>query len=140
MPLPIRIGLIPGKGHYLVIHDAKIESYTLPGGAVSDLTNDVAQATANISKATAPQRYGTLVRGIGWSRAKPQGYGETAAEVRSTARHSLWVIEGTTGPITSTRPGGWLLVDGWLPRKSVRGQAPNYFMHEALAAAMRLHT
>lgn len=129
----------------LQIHETAIEAYLYPpSGEVYELVWDVTRDTRRIAKQIVPRRSGTLDRGIMSERPKPSGPLRTTGVVVSTARHSLWVIEGTVGPITPrTHKFLKLPATASTPRsgpfifkRQVRGQRPNNFLQHALTAAM----
>lgn len=104
--------------------------------------------TSNAKKA-APMRSGELIAGI-YGSVSRTGVKHLETTIWSTAPHSLFVLKGTHGPITSTRatdargrpPGKMRLAPGngygVLFRESVSGQdANNFFAVAAWRTASR---
>lgn len=125
------------------INDRGIQSLTAPGGDVWRMVRRMGRNTSVLAKAEAPPRgTGRLEAGIQDPEMTTVPF-EAQARVRSTARHSLWVHEGTQGPIR--RPGR-----GPMPihnrsrtavlafSRRVRGQRANPFLARALREAFTI--
>lgn len=126
------------KPMWIRVHEAEVMKFNLPGGEVYGMVQTTTRQAWTLSQVYAPKRTGRLMRGIQYDRPKVTGPYTNVGVVRSTAWHSLFVIEGTTGPIRSSRPGGWMLIEGIWPIREVKGQAANNFMARALAVALRM--
>lgn len=122
----------------VVVYDSRIQGMNAPGGDVNNYVRRKTGLTAVLAQDRAPVRTGRLKAGIRTDvRMVRQG---TVGRVRSTARHSLWVHEGTDSPIL---PEGEFL---WVPARKygsrrvkmdmVRGQAAQPFLAEALSVVM----
>jgi hypothetical protein len=131
----------------VVIYDSVLFNRT---GQVRRWADSLERNFTNAARAAAPARSGELVAGI-------HGYVERIGPrhlqtiVMSEAPHSLYVLAGTTGPITSTRltnakgtgpamlrlkPGGGYPA---LFREAVAGQEANNFFAVAARATARRH-
>lgn len=123
-----------------VPNEAGIQSLTAPGGHVYRFIQRMGRNTRTLAKRHAPVGQGTLRAGI---RGPDMAFYPRAvtARVHSTARHSLWVHEGTHGPIR--RPSG-----GVMPIRNVharahvlayarvvKGQRPQPFLRRGLREA-----
>lgn len=84
-----------------VANHAGIASLTMPGGMVYRWVFRFTGTVATVGRRNAPVGTGRLRRGIVAPPPTP-GPAMTEGHVYSTAGHSLWVHEGTTGPIRST--------------------------------------
>lgn len=122
----------------VVVYDTRIQGMSAPGGDVNNYVRRKTGLTAAVAQVNAPVRTGTLKRGIRTDvRTVRQG---AVGRVRSTARHSTWVHEGTYGPIL---PHGDFL---WVPGRKggtrrvkmpeVAGQRANPFLADALRTVM----
>lgn len=122
----------------VVVYDTRIQGMNVPGGEVNNYVRRKVGLTAVLAQEKAPVRTGRLKAGIRTDvRTVRNG---TVGRVRSTAKHSLWVHEGTTGPIFGN--AGFL----WVPsskygtrrvrRSEVAGQRANPFLAEALDVVM----
>lgn len=130
-----------GTAMRVVIYDSAITAMTAPGGDVYRYAHRKGQRTTLLAKMNAPKRSGALVRGIRMDIRKT-GRDRVVVRVRSQAAHSLFVHEGTTGPIYAHNPRGL-----WVPRRkygtsrrwreSVNGQKANPFLTRAMDAEMR---
>lgn len=122
-------------------HNVTIAGLTRTGGRVYRFTERVGDRARDRAERRAPVGQGTLRAGITGPYMQA-GVQESIATVYSTAPHTLYVHEGTTGPIR--RPGGGpmpihsvtnrSLVQGYAT--SVRGQRANPFMWRALRSAV----
>lgn len=148
---------------FMVIHNGVITGYILPGGAVSEDVNQTAQNAYKIAKFEAGliARTGKLERGIMWAKAKPESLDRTGSRVSSTAKHAMWVEEGTktitpdrgtylTVPRNKGDASGGTLRTAWLAggaggerpfflAKKIDGQEPKHIMRDALRQAMRTY-
>ncbi|QWY82769.1 hypothetical protein PP641_gp028 [Arthrobacter phage SilentRX] len=91
----------------LNIHEEAVQSYIREGGEVNNLLNDVAKevkrlsiiylnAGAGGSRGGGPHvRSGRLRGGLHWNRAKLEGPLQGVSRAISSAKHSLYFIEGT---------------------------------------------
>lgn len=153
----------------LEIHDGVISLYVMPGGEVDGEVNSVVKNARRLAEHFAPERSGALKRGIKSAHAVPYHPLKTSGRVSSTARHTLWVHDGTSriyphGPYllvpkgagratdSTTRNGGagTQLYRQWKGRgkkgarlfgrlESVRGQRAQPFLAEALVTAMGMY-
>lgn len=135
----------------VVMYDERM--YSGPGHLVYDWGQRVRRSLSRNTKAAAPVRSGELRAKV---RATMRRSGVRAININlySTAHHTMYVIGGTTGPITSTRtlpgargfgqrPAAMALSAGGGHaagyRFSVSGQAPNNFMAEGVRRTARTH-
>jgi hypothetical protein len=93
---------------FLDIHDEAVQSYIRPGGEVSNLLDDVARGVkvfsvtylstgAGGSRAGGPHiRSGRLLGGLWWNKAKLDGPLQGVARAGSSAKHSIFFLEGTS--------------------------------------------
>lgn len=111
-----------------------------PGGDVHNYVKRKAQRVKLYASIQAPKRTGALVAGLRIDVRK-RSSNSVIGYVRSTARHSRWVHEGTTGPIYAKR-GKYLRVPAYpgatlkVKRRSVRGQRAQPFLANALNQVM----
>lgn len=125
---------------FFVVYDSKITAMNAPGGQVYRYTRNKTEASVRAAKLFAPKRTGRLAGGIRMD-VRQTSRDRVVGRVRSTARHSQWVHEGTrtpifpvNGPYLRLRPGNGY---GFSMRKAVRGQSANPFLANALAVGMR---
>jgi hypothetical protein len=126
----------------VVINHAGISSMNYPGGHVYQFTRRMGRNTSHLGRVFAPKRRGELAAGVDEPNMRSFATG-VEAFIWSTARHTMWVHEGTRTPIT--RPNG-----GIMPihnasrtaviafRSAVRGQRANPFLARALRDAFRI--
>jgi hypothetical protein len=139
MAVLVTVGFRSRGEVFFVVYDSKITAMNAPGGNVYRYTHHKTEATMLLAKALAPKRSGRLAGGIR-KDVRQTSRDRVVGRVRSTARHSTWVHEGTHGPIVPTsgtymrlRPGGGY---GFSMRKVVRGQSANPFLERAMAVTM----
>lgn len=125
----------------VTVNSRQISFEHQPGGDIQKKTMNVMRSAKAKAIVAAPARSGELKRRHRIWAPPGQVYGVTGV-LANDAEHAKYVMHGTTGPITSKRPGGMLLVPR--PRggpkvrmHSVRGQRPNDWMTPALDAAVR---
>lgn len=137
----------------VVIYDSRLFE---PGSHVSRWANSVERGFVLHAQEEAPTNTGELVAGIhGESfRVGPKHW---EVHIHSEAEHSMYVLRGTTGPITSTRAPyyntkmkAWInprmgLRDGsygpvFMWAESVRGQRANDFMGRAAVRTANTHS
>lgn len=135
----------------LVIYDSRIFE---PGSHVPRWANSVERGFVMNAKKYAPYRSGTLERGIEGESFRTGGK-HWEVHIHSNADHSLYVLRGTYGPITSNR--GWIVNKkgkvqramlklspyGPYPklyRVSVSGQQAQNFFDDAAEATARTHS
>lgn len=119
-----------------VANHAGIASLTLPGGQVYRWVDRFTGTVENIARRNAPVGRGELRASI--HRTPTSGLlSASRGQVRSAAPHSLWVHEGTTGPIRSTS-GGVMPIHNRARttvvayRETVSGQRAQPFLARAL--------
>lgn len=122
----------------VVVFDSRIQAMNAPGGSVNTYVRTKTQTAATVSKAVAPKRTGWLAANIRTDVREVRN--GSVGRVRSNARYSAWVHEGT-GPVIY--PHGEFL---WVPvsrhslkrkeRPFVAGQKANPFLVRGLEAAM----
>jgi hypothetical protein len=130
---------------FFVVYDSKITAMNAPGGQVYAYTRHKTEATLRAAKMFAPKRTGRLAGGIRID-VRQTSPDRVVGRVRATARHSMWVHEGTYGPITAHTGGrmhdGKLSVPVFIGAKrrmrraAVAGQRANPFLERALAVGM----
>ena len=130
----------------VVVYDSKITAFNAPGGMVYRYVDNKTDAGVRFAKLFAPKRSGRLAGGVR-KDVRQTSKDRVVGRVRSTARHSAWVHEGTYGPIYP-KNGRYLSVPrtaahpwnarghGRILKPFVRGQAANPFLERALRAAM----
>lgn len=126
----------------LIIYDSVIASFTLsPTGMVNRWMRVKMESARRFSAFYAPKRTGDLAASMG---VGPIRYSTTRTRwgLGSHLKYAPFVVYGTTGPIT--RPNGGDMPVGksnrqgrWTWAQSVRGQAPDDFMMDALRTAFR---
>lgn len=115
----------------LVLFDEKLYR---PGGMVHRWMSGMVAHFVAHAIAAAPMRSGALKAGIE-GEGFPIGAKRMEGRISSHAEHTMWVLEGTYGPIRSNK-GRRMAVgrNPWppvTPRWSVDGQRPNNFMFVA---------
>ena len=83
---------------YLNIDDAAVQSFIRGNGEVAVELNDVAKGVKTYSAAyisAGHVRSGRLLRGLWWNRTKATGPLQGVARAGSSARHTLYFLEGT---------------------------------------------
>lgn len=135
----------------LVIYDSVLFNRT---GQVRRWAESLNRRFVANAKVAAPMRSGELVAGIHGEVARI-GPRHLQTLIYSEAPHSLWVLGGTYGPITSDRPvtitdEGEVKIPhmrlrpgngyGVLFRTAVSGQRANNFFADAAAATARVHS
>lgn len=78
-----------------VVYESQIDAMFQPGGDVVDYANDNARDVAIEARSLAPVRDGILRAFIRAVPSRSMGKRHVRSSVRSAARHSLWVHEGT---------------------------------------------
>ena len=85
------------------VNDAAVQSYIRAGGEVNNLIRDVVYDTRDFSQAFVANghvRSGRLLKGIQAAQPSPSGPWSETGRVTSSARHTRYFHDGTTGPIT----------------------------------------
>lgn len=126
------------------VHDYAITAYILPGGEVADAVDDIARNGARLARAYLTSgghvRTGRLLRGVQWARSKPTGKFECASQITSSASHTRFVHEGTTGPIKPKVKKRLNLPPGYgypqILARSVKGQSAKPFLKVGIDGAM----
>lgn len=143
------------------IHEGAVLSFMNPGDVVDDVVWDVTRTARELAILYAPVRSGKLKGSIRASRPKRTGIYENASNVTANVGYALYVHDGVSGRIYP-KNGKYLTVPmvagsasgaqirsqyasnrragdnrGYFLAKSVRGQAPQPFLAQALATAMR---
>jgi len=90
------------------VNERQVTYYIAPGGEVAAELDKIARNTKAIAQMNAPVRTGTLKKGIQMNTTKTTGPYTGHSMVTSSARHSMWVHDGT-GTITA-KNGPFLLV------------------------------
>lgn len=151
------------------VHNGVISLYVMPGGEVDGEVTDVVKNARRLAEHFAPVRSGGLKRGIKSAHPVPYHPFKTKGRVSSTARHTLWVHDGTsriyphgayllvpkgagraTDSTTAQGGAGTQLYRKWAGRnkkgprlfgrlESVAGQTANPFLAEALVTAMGMY-
>lgn len=147
------------------VNEQQVSYYISPQGEVGQEITKIARNAHLIARSVAPQRKGTLVKGIMFTGIKKTGPWTGSSWFGGTARHTRWVNDGT-GPRIFPH-GDFLLVPGrrrgffsekdlgggrkayneWVgggkkgPRgffyaNSVAGQTGQHFLEEGLRRAM----
>lgn len=129
----------------VVVFDSKITAMNLPGGQVYRYADHKTESVLRAAKAFAPKRSGRLAGGIR-KDVRTTSRDRVVGRVRSTARHSKWVHEGTYGPIVArgTASHGMMRLPAYqgappgktILRPRVRGQEANPFLTKALAVGL----
>lgn len=130
---------------FFVVYDTKITAMNAPSGMVYRYVEHRTDSTVRIAKVFAPKRTGRLAGGIRRD-VRQTSRDRVVGRVRSTARHSQWVHEGTRTPITALTGGrmgdGMLSVPTFIGsskrmrRRAVKGQRANPFLERALTLGM----
>ena len=144
-----------GSDLTVVVYESQIDAMFQPGGEGVRYANTQARDVASDARSLAPERSGELRRFIRAVPSRSTGKRSVRSSVRSAARHSLWVHEGTAGDgagyIYPARkramklpPGGPTYHGGpstsrhmgqkfkAMKLKKVRGQKGNPFLRQAL--------
>lgn len=126
-----------------VENPAGIQALVVPGGVVWRFARRIGRDVTRLAIVGAPHRTGALVKRIDAPEMRTLPL-TVIATVRSEARHSLWVHEGTRTPIT--RPGGGVMPVHNASRtrvvvfaERVRGQRANPFLRRALQQSFARH-
>lgn len=126
----------------VVVYDSKITAMNAPGGMVYRYTDHKTESVMRFAKAFAPKRTGRLAGGIR-KDVRQTSRDRVVGRVRSTARHSKWVHEGTYGPIVGkgARHDNMMRLPpygmyGAKLKAQVAGQRANPFLARALAPGM----
>lgn len=101
--------MAPPWRYRVTVNSAALDRLFLPGGDVWVWSRDVGREVMFQAIATAPGRTG-LLRSLHGMNQQPGGPRAVRFTVYNDAEYAKFVHNGTTGPITSTRPGGFLLV------------------------------
>jgi hypothetical protein len=141
------------------VHEGAVASFMNPGDDVDELVWDVTRTTRDLAILYAPVRSGKLKGSIRGSRPKRTGVYTNASNVTANAGYALYVHDGVKGRIYPKK-GKYLTVPiaqgslsgsairgsgnrrpgdsrGYFLAKSVRGQASQPFLADALKVAMR---
>jgi len=146
------------------VHEGAVASFMNPGDDVDDLVWDVTRTTRDLAILYAPVRSGKLKGSIRGSRPKRTGVYTNASNVTANAGYALYVHDGVKGRIFPQK-GKYLTVPlvpgsvsgaalraqfggnrrrgssaGFFLAKSVRGQAAQPFLADALKVAMRTNS
>lgn len=132
----------------VVIYDSKITAMNAPGGMVYRYTDNKTKAGVRFAKAFAPKRSGNLANKIE-PDVRQTSRDRVVGRVRSRARYSTWVHEGTVQfgliypkngkylSIPRTSAHAWNVKGhGRILKPFVHGQTANPFLERALRAAM----
>ncbi len=120
----------------MVVYDSRIDSMALPGGDVFRYAKRKTDQTVVRAKGNVKSRTGRLRGGIRGD-VRPLARGMVVGRVRSTMYYSVWVHEGTVGPIYPVS-ASYLLVPARkgstrrVKRAWVNGQKANPFLEDAL--------
>ena len=148
-----------GSDLTVVVYESQLDAMFQPGGTGVRYANTQAREVASDARSNAPVRSGELSRFIRAVPSRSTGKRSVRSSVRSGARHSLWVHEGTAGDgagyIYPARkramklpPGGPTYHGGpstsrhmgqkfkAMRLKKVRGQKGNPFLRQALYDAV----
>lgn len=129
----------------LIIYDRVIASFTLSSTGMVNRWMEVKMEQAERFAAFyAPKRSGRLAASMSHGLIQPSST-RTRWGLGSNLEYSVFVAGGTTGPITAG--GKWMPVgksqtlagrpNKWQFKQSVRGQAANDFMWDALRTVFR---
>lgn len=124
----------------VVVYDSRLYMRT---GKIGRWSESLKRRFVGHAIREAPERGGALKRGI-WGQMHPEpAQKRTEVTIHSDAKHTMYVLKGTTGPIVSDGymagdPGSKLKVRAWGGYKqramtSVSGQSANNFMARAAA-------
>lgn len=139
------------KNFSVRVFDGAINAMFNPGGEAHSETGKIVRDIRLQAIAAAPVRSGELKRGHRANVTPGNFRKKVTGQVYNVAKHAVFVVLGTGGPgriITSSRPGGYLLVRlrphswyrwGWarpgmrngVPRDYVRGQRANDYIERA---------
>lgn len=145
----------------IVVYDSRINSWFEPGGMAFNWTRERTIEASGRAKLLAPKRTGRLAASIR-ADTRPLAGNHVIGRLRSQAPYSLFVHEGTTGPIYATNafapnftPGRFLKVPPWYgaPHKviwadrstkpwtpvPVRGQSGQPFLSDAVEQILVEH-
>ena len=128
------------------VNSAALDRMFLPGGDVWAWSRRVGRENLFTAIAIAPGRTGQLKAMHGLNQT-PVGRQHVRYTVFNDAEYARFVHGGTTGPITSTRPGGYLVVrpsphsyfNREVPLASVAGQRANPWLREAMQTTLARH-
>lgn len=125
----------------LIIYDRVISNFTLsPTGMVNRWMEMKMEQAERFAAFYAPKRTGRLAASMASALIRPSA-SRTRWGLGSNLNYSVFVAGGTTGPITAG--GAWMPVGKsqgrgrWVYKQSVRGQAANDFMWDALRTVFR---
>lgn len=125
----------------LIIYDGVIANFTLsPTGMVNRWMESKMEQAERFAAFYAPKRTGRLAASMASALIQPSAT-RTRWGLGSNLNYSVFVAGGTTGPITAG--GKWMPVgksqgrQRWTFKKSVKGQAANDFMWDALRTVFR---
>lgn len=145
------------------VHEGAVASFMNPGDDVDELVWDVTRTTRDLAILYAPVRTGKLKGSIRGSRPKRTGIYTNSSNVTANAGYALYVHDGVKGRIYP-KTGKYLTVPlmpgalsgaairgsggnrrlgdgrGYFLAKSVRGQASQPFLADALKVAMRTNS
>lgn len=145
------------------VHEGAVASFMNPGDDVDELVWDVTRTTRDLAILYAPVRTGKLKGSIRGSRPKRTGVYTNASNVTANIGYALYVHDGVKGRIYP-KSGKYLTVPlvpgsvsgaairgsggnrrpgdgrGYFLAKSVRGQASQPFLADALKVAMRTNS
>lgn len=112
-------------GVRVVVFEAAVDALFVPGGMVYDETRKSAQEVAFLARLDAPVRTGELAAGIRIASETRVSRKKVGFYVRSDARHSYWVHEGT-GPTITPTTFPYMRLPAF-PEMGPRGTAPRMY-------------
>lgn len=128
----------------VTIYESRIAGLFSPGAAGDAFMRRFLGDTSSYARALAPRRTSELANSHRTLGPVRRGRYGLRGQVVNTADYAAFVHNGTTGPITSTRPNGWMRLPpsgraavldgpnaGPVYRRSVRGQRANPWLDRA---------
>jgi hypothetical protein len=141
MPLSLNVDRVR-----VTVNSTALDRMFLPGGDVWAWGRNVRLEMAAVAMETTPSRTGYM-RTQNGSVETPRGRRDIQLTVYNDAPYAMYVHNGTTGPIYSSRPGGMLLVrpspysnfHRFVPLEEVDGQSAQPWLRNAMEDVLARH-
>jgi hypothetical protein len=114
-----------GGGTRVIVFESAVDALHQPGGMIFDEMRDAAREVAFLARLDAPKRTGELAAGIRIASETRVSRKKVGFYVRSDARHSFWVHEGT-GPMIYPTTFPYMRLPAF-PEFGARGTAPRMY-------------